>query len=83
VGITERAVHRIIGDLEQAGYITRNRVGRQNEYRIHLDMPLRDEAGTAAVGELLMVLGWKPRKPRRPRQASVQKQESVPAGRLI
>lgn len=32
VGITERAIHRIIGDLEKAGYITRTRVGRHNEY---------------------------------------------------
>jgi len=71
VGITERAIHRIIGDLEQAGYITRNRIGRHNEYQIHLDMPLRDEAGTAAVGELLVVLGWKPRRPRKPRQPSL------------
>ena len=62
VGITERATHRIIKDLEQAGYITKTRVGRHNEYQIHLDMPLRDEAGTAAVGELLMMLGWKPRR---------------------
>lgn len=64
VGITERATHRIIKDLEQAGYITKTRVGRHNEYEIHLDMPLRDEAGTAAVGELLLMLGWKPRRRR-------------------
>ncbi len=64
VGITERATHRIIKDLEQGGYITKTRVGRHNEYQIHLDMPLRNEAGTAAVGELLMMLGWKPRRRR-------------------
>lgn len=83
VGITERAIHRIIGDLERAGYITRTKVGRHNEYQIHLDMPLRDEAGTAAVGELLLVLGWKPKRPRRPRSSPAPKKESFPGNRLI
>ena len=41
VGITERAVHRIIGDLEQAGVITRERLGRRNRYSVSLDRPLR------------------------------------------
>jgi DNA-binding Lrp family transcriptional regulator len=82
VGITERAIHRIIGDLERAGYITRNRVGRHNEYHIHLDMPLRDEAGTAAVGELLLVLGWKPKRPRKP-GSPARKKEIVLGDRLI
>ncbi len=34
VGITERAVQRIIQDLEKDGFIERERVGRQNRYRI-------------------------------------------------
>lgn len=80
VGITERAIHRIIGDLEKAGYITKTRVGRHNEYQIHLDMPLRDEAGTAAVGELLLVLGWKPRRPRRPDHRPPPKKKASRAG---
>lgn len=41
VGITERAVHRIIGDLEEAGVITRERLGRRNRYLLSLDRPLR------------------------------------------
>lgn len=41
VGITERAVQRIIVDLEMAGYIEREKVGRQNQYRILADRPLR------------------------------------------
>jgi DNA-binding IscR family transcriptional regulator len=41
VGITERAVQRIIGDLEQAGVITRERQGRNNRYGLSLDRPLR------------------------------------------
>jgi len=62
VGITERAAHKIIKDLEEASYITKAKVGRRNRYRIHPDMPLKNNASDAAVGELLVVLGWKRRK---------------------
>jgi len=41
VGITERAVQRIIADLEEAGILEREKVGRQNRYRIIADQPLR------------------------------------------
>jgi hypothetical protein len=34
VGITERACYRIVGDLEAAGLIRRERVGRNNRYTI-------------------------------------------------
>lgn len=44
VGITERAVQRIIADLDESGYINRTRDGRNNSYeintRIHLRHPL-------------------------------------------
>lgn len=40
VGITERAVQRILGDLEAAGVVSRVRVGRQNRYRVHPDHAL-------------------------------------------
>ncbi len=41
VGITERAVHRILGDLEEAGYLRRERDGRRNHYEVRRDLPLR------------------------------------------
>lgn len=41
VGITERAVHRIITDLEEEGYIKRERVGRKNSYTFELNKQLR------------------------------------------
>ena len=41
VGVTERAVQRIIADLEEAGYLSRRRHGRQNHYEIEQDLPLR------------------------------------------
>ena len=44
VGITERAVQRIIDDLEKDGYIQRFRDGRSNRYSISLDKPLRHPA---------------------------------------
>jgi len=62
VGITERATHGIIKDLEAAGYIIKTKVGRRNEYRIDPDLPVKVKASDATVGELLMILGWKPRK---------------------
>ena len=41
VGITERAVQRIIFDLEESGYLTREREGRRNTYRVRSNLPLR------------------------------------------
>ena len=58
-GITERAAHKIINDLEDEGYVSKTRTGRRNSYRIHANVPLKDDISNAAVGELLVVLGWK------------------------
>ena len=44
VGITERAVQRILRDLEEAGYISHERDGRQNRYIIHTERPMRHPA---------------------------------------
>jgi hypothetical protein len=41
VGITERAVQRIVADLEKAGHLARVRQGRRNHYEIRDDLPLR------------------------------------------
>jgi len=41
VGVTERAVQSIVSDLEEAGYLTRHRSGRQNVYEINGDRPMR------------------------------------------
>ena len=35
VGISERAVKRIVSDLEGAGLISRERQGRRNHYMVH------------------------------------------------
>ena len=57
VGITERAALKIIKDLGEAGYITKTKVGRKNVYRIHANVPLKDDVSETAVGELLIMLG--------------------------
>ncbi len=41
VGITERAVQRIIADLRDEGYLTLYREGRCNTYQIHTDKHLK------------------------------------------
>jgi DNA-binding MarR family transcriptional regulator len=58
VGITERAVQGIVGDLEGAGVIVRERQGRRNTYRLNLDSPLRHplEAHRSIRALLAMVL---------------------------
>lgn len=57
VGVTERAVQRILHDLEDAGYITRFRDGRRNRYEIHPDLPMRHPAQRGrVVKELLKLL---------------------------
>ncbi|MFW6303807.1 MAG: helix-turn-helix transcriptional regulator [Candidatus Sumerlaeota bacterium] len=41
VGITERAVQRIIADLRDEGYLSLSREGRRNTYHINTDKPLK------------------------------------------
>ena len=41
IGVTERTTHKIISDLESAGYIERRKNGRRNIYRVDPDLPLR------------------------------------------
>lgn len=57
VGITERAVQRIVRDLVDGGYLTRHRQGRRNIYAVRTRRPLRHplEAGTD-LQDLLDVL---------------------------
>ena len=57
VGITERAAHRIVTGLADAGYISRRRVGRRNRYTIEADLPLPDPlARERRIGDLLALL---------------------------
>lgn len=54
IGITERAVQRIVAELEEGGYLVRTKVGRQNQYEINGDAPLRhSQEAHRSVQELL------------------------------
>ncbi len=57
VGITERAAHRIVSELTDAGYVTRERRGRRNHYAVRHDLPVPDElARNRRIGDLLDLL---------------------------
>jgi DNA-binding MarR family transcriptional regulator len=60
VGITERAVQRIVAELEEGGVIVRHRDGRRNRYEINPEVKLRhpieshrNVAEIIALGEVI------------------------------
>jgi len=57
VGLTERAVQRIVAELEQAGVLQRERDGRRNVYRIDAQAPLRHPLEAhCQIGALLQLV---------------------------
>ncbi len=57
VGITERAVHRIVTDLSEAGYIDVTRDGRCNVYVMHPEKKLRHPIeGHRQVADLIRLI---------------------------
>jgi DNA-binding MarR family transcriptional regulator len=57
VGITERAVQRIVADLEQDGFIEREKIGRKNHYRILNKRPLRHPLEAhRTIGDLIAAI---------------------------
>lgn len=57
VGITERAVQRIIRELSDSGVLMRSREGRRNHYTINPDHKLRHPLEQhASIGQILGVL---------------------------
>jgi DNA-binding MarR family transcriptional regulator len=57
VGITERAAAQIVGELAEAGYLTRTRHGRRNRYEVHDGLPLRHPRHRHhTVGDLIRFL---------------------------
>lgn len=60
VGITERAVQRIVVDLEEAEILTRQRDGRRNRYEVHVGRPLRHPVeGHCTVSDILGIVETK------------------------
>ena len=61
VGITERAAHRIVVELEQSGYVSRRREGRRNRYTISPRRRLPDPVVRGRrVGDLLGLVAGTP-----------------------
>ena len=57
VGITERAVQRIVAELESAGVLKRTREGRQNRYEVSRELPLRHPLEShRTIGDILALV---------------------------
>jgi predicted transcriptional regulator len=57
VGITERGVQRIVQDLEDEGFIRREKVGRKNHYQVITNHPLRHPLESHRnIGDLLRLI---------------------------
>jgi predicted HTH transcriptional regulator len=61
VGITERAVQKVIHDLVSEGYTVRHKTGRSNTYTIHPELPMRHHLEQDhTIGDILIALGYTP-----------------------
>lgn len=61
VGVTERTVATIVGDLVDAGYLTKRRTGRRNHYDLRPELPLRHpQQHDVDTGALLRLLASPP-----------------------
>lgn len=65
VGITERAVQKIIAQMEAGEILAKTREGRRNHYRIRANATLRHPVEAhCTIGDVLsMVLGDRARRP--------------------
>jgi len=60
VGITERAVRKIIADLDSASYISKAKEGRRVRYSINPTLTMRhSNQEEVPIVEILKALGWK------------------------
>jgi len=60
IGITERAVRKIIADLEAERYISKEKEGRRVRFSVNAKLPFRHQTQQdKSIGKLLEVLGWK------------------------
>jgi CTP-dependent riboflavin kinase len=53
LSITERAVQRIVAELEDGGYLARERIGRRNVYTLREGAPRREQDSGLPLRELL------------------------------
>ena len=76
IGVTERTTHKIISDLEAAGYIERRKSGRRNVYRVDPSLPLRHHTKQDIMVEDLLEALTTPEQV----VAAHDRREAVPAG---
>jgi hypothetical protein len=65
IGVTERTAHKIISDLHNASYLSKQKIGRRNRYEIDTSKPLghpalhmqKDQENTPSVGDFLEAIG--------------------------
>ena len=56
VGITERAILGIVGDLADAGYLTIEKTGRRNFYKVNRQLKFRHQLEShKSIGNLIKV----------------------------
>jgi hypothetical protein len=81
VGITERAAHRIVTELAEGGYITRERIGRRNQYTVQSALPLPDRLGRVQrISDLLTILiGTTEELPHKPAPPVAKNGKAAPA----
>ncbi len=61
IGITERAVQRIVADLVASGHIDAQRAGRRNRYVVNREVTMRHPAqANQEIGQLLDLLVEQP-----------------------
>lgn len=54
IGVTERTANKIISELAEAEYVSRERAGRRNHYVVQRGLPLRDpQLAGYELGDLL------------------------------
>ena len=66
IGLTDRAVQRIVADLESAGVLERHKEGRQNRYSLHFEVALRHPLERhRKIGDVLAPLIQVPQEPQK------------------
>ena len=61
VGITERAVQKIVRDLQDGGMVSVTKKGRRNQYRVHSKKSLRHELEAhCTLSDLINIIGKGP-----------------------
>ncbi|MCP4048883.1 MAG: winged helix-turn-helix transcriptional regulator [Gammaproteobacteria bacterium] len=84
VGITERAVQKIVRDLQDGGMVTVTKNGRRNSYRIHGKKTLRhDLESTCTLKDLVRFVNKDISKKPLPGKVESQVTEKVPASPLL